>query len=632
MEKLIANFSKYLFSIYTKLTSRLSKGNFKNYIYIYIIIVIVSFCYLLNYRKFKIIERDLKNSENNTKRNAAIEKFKNFKTTALKSLEENCSTVDNLIDNKSKSLPKNLKSNNVSIKNDKDFDETIKSNNLFINSNLLTLLENNVNFHSQNDKKLLSTLKNVGVFLINDKIESLTNKINNYLKKNINNINYNNYYVKEDDILCFLDDDCKINDTQKLSLELNELIKNINGDLLDLNIKYNENYLKNEINASIRKEVYTRLYKKLEMLGLKEFKKMCSLSKKIKDLQHLINSDSYEKISNENKDLYDSKYSYLDSQSRYQIYLITLSKLTENEKDIQLLKKQRDFIKSNLIQPRNENEISQLNQLSNQLNNPYNVQSKDGEIDLTKQYSEAYKKYQDEVKEKNLGLNPINILSDIESKTIDFLSNINDKLFKSKEEFNNLETDLDYNTHANYSNNYNENNKIRDEYYYKQPNHVGKYLIPSNKNKITGHKSQMSYKSINNDKTNNNIDNETNSSNYGNYINDIDNSDNSNNSNSNNSIEEGFQNYDARNTNIENFSNYEKFKNKKNVKKGKKTDNLEEGIEDYIKYAYDKIKSFLPKEKVKMIENIIFDEKNMVPLGSLLIIISVILFFISITS
>ena len=41
------------------------------------------------------------------------------------------------------------------------------------------------------------------------------------------------------------------------------------------------------------------------MLGLKEFKKMCSLSKKIKDLQHLINSDSYEKISNENKDLYD---------------------------------------------------------------------------------------------------------------------------------------------------------------------------------------------------------------------------------------------------------------------------------------------------------------------------------------
>ena len=625
-EKLIANISKYLFSIYTKLTSNLSKGNFKNYIYIYIIIVIVSFCYLLNYRKFKIIERDLKNSENNTKRNAAIEKFKNFKTTALKSLEENCSTVDNLIDNKSKSLPKKIKSNNVNIKNDKDFDETIKSNNLFINSNLLTLLENNVNFHSQNDKKLLSTLKNVGVFLINDKIESLTNKINNYLKKNINNINYNNYYVKEDDILCFLDDDCKINDTQKLSLELNELIKKINNDLLDLNIKYNENYLKNEINASIRKEVYTRLYKKIEILGLKEFKKMCSLSKKIKDLQHLINSDSYEKISNENKDLYDSKYSYLDSQSRYQIYLITLSKLTENEKDIQLLKKQRDFIKSNLIQPRNENEISQLNQLSNQLNNPYNVQSKDGEIDLTKQYSEAYKKYQDEVKEKNLGLNPINILSDIESKTIDFLSNINEKLFKSKEEFNNVEPDLDYETNANYSNNHNENNKIRDEYYYKQPNHVGKYLIPGNKNKITGHNSQMSYKSINNDKTNDNIDNETNDkidnetngSNYGNYIKD-----------SNNSIEEGFQNYNARNTNIENFSNYEKFKN---TKKSKKSDNLEEGIEDYIKYAYDKIKSFLPKEKVKMIENIIFDEKNMVPLGSLLIIVSVILFFISITS
>ena len=103
----------------------------------------------------------------------------------------------------------------------------------------------------------------------------------------------------------------------------------------------------------------------------------------------------------------------------------------------------------------------------------------------------------------------------------------------------------------------------------------------------------MSYKSINNVKTNNKIDN-------------------------------------ASNTNIENFSNYEKFKNTK--KKSKKSDNLEEGIEDYIKYAYDKIKSFLPKEKVKMIENIIFDEKNMIPLGSLLIIVSVILFFISITS
>ena len=149
----------------------------------------------------------------------------------------------------------------------------------------------------------------------------------------------------------------------------------------------------------------------------------------------------------------------------------------------------------------------------------------------------------------------------------------------------------------------------------------------------------MSYKSINfneNNEQNNNSNNynDNNSNNYDDNNSNNYNDNNSNNYNDNN-VEEEFQNYNASNSNIESFSNYknyENFKNKKNDKKSKKSDNLEEGIEDYIKYVYDKIKSFLPKEKVKMIENIIFDEKNMVPLGSLLIIVSVILFFISITS
>ena len=58
--------------------------------------------------------------------------------------------------------------------------------------------------------------------------------------------------------------------------------------------------------------------------------------------------------------------------------------------------------------------------MSKQLNESYDLQNISGEVNLTNKFSKAYQDYQKELENKKIGLDPINILSDIESRTVDF--------------------------------------------------------------------------------------------------------------------------------------------------------------------------------------------------------------------
>ena len=215
-----------------------------------------------------------------------------------------------------------------------------------------------------------------------------------------------------------------------------------------------------------------------------------------------------------------------------------------------------------------------------------------------------------------MSLDPINILSDIESRTVDFLTSVNEKLFSQGD--NNMNTN---NSNNNLNNNSNNNNSFRNIHTYEQPNHIGKYLV--NRNNETNNINTENNKDNKDDNVKgftNYKDNNYNVEGFTNYTENFENNNNNNNNNKNNN-------------NKNNNNNNNKNKNNNNNNNNKNNNNkLEESIEGYIKYVYDKLKSFFPKDKIEIFENIIFDENNMIPLGSLLIIISVVLFFISITS
>ena len=93
-----------IFTFITRITNNLTKLNLKSYIYLYIVIVIVSLCYLVNYRNYKLADIELQDNINNTKRNHAIEKFKNFTSNNLKKIEEDkCPNIDTLLKDKKNS-------------------------------------------------------------------------------------------------------------------------------------------------------------------------------------------------------------------------------------------------------------------------------------------------------------------------------------------------------------------------------------------------------------------------------------------------------------------------------------------------------------------------------------------------
>ena len=99
---------------------------------------------------------------------------------------------------------------------------------MFIYSDLSSLLENNIRQSPNSNENEIRVLKDNGFYivrsLINETIDKLKNILINDIKGTDTNpgINYNNYYNKEEDILCFLDSECKINVNKKLNTYINE--------------------------------------------------------------------------------------------------------------------------------------------------------------------------------------------------------------------------------------------------------------------------------------------------------------------------------------------------------------------------------------------------------------------------
>ena len=200
----LQKFLDSIFKFITKITNNLTKRNLKSYIYLYIIIVIVSLCYLINYRNYKLADIEIQDINNNTKRNHAIEKFKNFKSNNLKKIEdEKCPNINTLLDDKKRSKPDNLN------KNFNKSNTDLESENLLIYSDLSALLENNIRQSPNSNENKIKVLKDNGLYIVRSLINETINKLKNILINDIKGtdtnpgINYNNYYNKEEDILCF---------------------------------------------------------------------------------------------------------------------------------------------------------------------------------------------------------------------------------------------------------------------------------------------------------------------------------------------------------------------------------------------------------------------------------------------
>lgn len=180
-------------------------------------------------------------------------------------------------------------------------------------------------------------------------------------------------------------------------------------------------------NTLIAREVRERLFGKVDNDSRRMFRDLCSINAKINKLEkELLMADSTQTLEI-NKQLDQLKFQQSDQLSRYRLTLLVLSKLATKQTTRETIQKQTESLSEMSIQPISLNQAD-LIRGSPVIQRPDGTYTSPGEVDLSRQYSGAYQQYLDDLKarEGDTILDPLRILSSLEEGTVSLLSQLSE--------------------------------------------------------------------------------------------------------------------------------------------------------------------------------------------------------------
>ena len=320
-------------------------------------------------------------------------------------------------------------------------------------------------------------------------------------------------------------------------------------------------------------EVRERLFETFMPDKLNIFKQLCTVRSQLKAEQSSADSmgskinPNADTVLQANKNLDTLRNTLADLTVVYKIYIIILSRLATSSKTQNILQEENETLTAINIQPENETQIDNMGLIKSRYStiNTNNSSLQTAELDLAKKYSGAYQDYLDSLDKngsKHL-LDPVNIISNLEESTISFLESLNKKL-SAEATVNRFGT---------------------------QTNNLGTLLANNNSNTQPQIKQGIPIPATDISKLANVMTPDK------------------------GDIREGFA---GSNQTREGFTADEQTFND--------SVDMFNKAEGFIKYIYDVLTGMLDKETLNKLEAIFMDDKNMIPIGFILIVISVILF------
>ncbi len=178
-------------------------------------------------------------------------------------------------------------------------------------------------------------------------------------------------------------------------------------------------------NTLIAREVRERLFGKVDNDSRRMFRDLCSTNSQINKLEkELLMADSTRALEI-NKQLDQLKFQQADQQSRYRLTLLVLAKLATKQATRETIQKQTESLAEMSIQPTSLNQADVIRG-SPVIQRPDGTYTSPGEVDLSRQYSGAYQQYLDDLKtrEGDTIIDPLRILGSLEEGTVNLLSGL----------------------------------------------------------------------------------------------------------------------------------------------------------------------------------------------------------------
>lgn len=566
-----------ILSVVNKLNGITQNITTKQWIIFYFIIAFSCALYLAWFRIKKLRDQELYiKSAKNTKRANAIERFQNYSSQLAGELNQKCEAELETPDNQTMIQPTRDK--------------------LFINPKFEAAFMTQLSPSSQKEYDTGKQILENFLFVIDSKITDFVDRTKEGYDSILNITIRNNQFVQEgklDEQLDMLEKQIK-----DLEVSLDSELKSVLSDSGDVGgsmlrtLNAEENAYKS-LNFAV--EVKERLFEKVAVDKRKIFRSLCQLRSQMKTLQAQIDSLnpnlSQEAFIKANKEQDGVRLAISDAEAKYKSYILILSRLATTSRAQDMLKQESTAMSTILIQPANESQIDDMAILKQklatyadpgQVGNP--VTDKAAEYDLAKKYSGAYQDYIDNMDAYTLNakIDPIKIAGDLEEKTLNFLTKLNSNL-----------------RGENNSENFSAFSPVNR--FGTQKNNLGTWLVepPGNANRVAGNLRQGEpIPATDVSKLAAIVDNTVSKN------------------------KEGFQNMENTTTTSGNLFT----KNNNVVDSAYSYLSMADG---FFKYAYEYITGFMDAETADKLEGLLTAEDNMIPIGVILVFISIVLFLAS---
>lgn len=453
----INNIFEKVLKLFTLILNFIKSPNAKFFIFMYLILICISMFFLSKYRNVIISKKNTEYIKQNTNRQKAIENFNNYNKQIAEKLNKECSIAitNSIVYNKEK----------ISTLPDK--------NGIFYFNNLERLIEEYVS------KNILGDIKTKKPILDNyylsldinldnfcnkefDKIKDIITKIISMKPETIQELKYNNQEKLKDTII-------KINENIK-----NVLVSDIQFELRRImgfdetrdSLLINETPIPKIITNEIHERLYVKIYK--DILQNNIFTDFCKLRSDIMKLEAELKSSydlSYDTISSKEniisgltEKITSKKREYIKINQKYTLYLICLEAFSNTQETKKIMTEELKKMSISNIQPANENSIDNIMLSKSKIygklsstpkllvdtENNIIIDQNDriAEDKLTSQYSKANTNYEKDLKNMNgdTRIDPISIFNNVEKSAISFLESIrggnnnktNDELFKQR--------------------------------------------------------------------------------------------------------------------------------------------------------------------------------------------------------
>ena len=327
-------------------------------------------------------------------------------------------------------------------------------------------------------------------------------------------------------------------------------------------------------NTLIAREVRERLFGNVDNDSRRMFRDLCSINAQINKLEkELLMVDSTQALEI-NKQLDQLKFQQADQQSRYRLTLLVLAKLATKQATRETIQKQTESLAEMSIQPLSLNQADIIRG-SPVIQRPDGTYTSPGEVDLSRQYSGAYQQYLDDLKTKegDTILDPLRILGNLEEGTVNLLSGLSSDRGRPQEVQIRLGN---------------------------QPNNLGTWM--STRAPVSDANFRLGPAMTNRE------------------VEIL-----SRKPTTTEPVKEGFQSTSNKGSSQATTTN-------STITKNKSPAGLEGTLTGFASYVMDILGSYIGQDTVQHAKTVVTDENNMVPIGFVLILLSILLYFIDISS